>query len=320
MKVLITGATGFLGQRLAMDLLRQGDVEIVTMSRKPVFATATKHYCCDLGFTNPDSKHYSFFSNVCQLEKPDVIFHLAGNPLSRLDEQDPHSILVDNIIGTQKVLHYAPQNCRVVLASTVIVYGDWLLRDKADAQYEEPFRTEPTSVYGMTKRAAESLVEIYTSSERVNGVSLRLCATIGPNLTHGVIKDFMAKLKSPSEHLEILGDAPGSTKPYCHIDDAISALKLVGFSDLSGEFNVVPDDTITIEKLANCVMDNFNIHKPIKWLGEGANWKGDNRAIQISNKKLKDCGWNPSFPKSEDAIGDVVRSFYNEDTVHTDNK
>ena len=57
MKVLITGATGFLGQRLAMDLLSQGDVEIVTMSRKPVFATATKHYCCDLGFTNPYSKH-----------------------------------------------------------------------------------------------------------------------------------------------------------------------------------------------------------------------------------------------------------------------
>ena len=320
MKVLVTGATGFLGQRLVMNLLKGGDHEVVTMSKKPIFATMTKHYCCDLGFTNPDSKHYSFFNSVCKSEMPDIIFHLAGNPLSRLDEQYPHSILVDNIIGTQKVLHYAPQNCRVVLASTVIVYGDWLLKETPDARYQESFKTDPTSVYGMTKRAAESLVEIYTSSERVNGVSLRLCATIGPNLTHGVIKDFMTKLKSPSSHLEILGDAPGSTKPYCHIDDAISALKLIGLSEVSGVFNVVPDDTITIEELAHCVMDNFNIHKPIRWLGEGANWKGDNRSIQISNKKLKIAGWNPSFPKSEDAIKEVVRSFYNENTIHSDNK
>jgi UDP-glucose 4-epimerase len=320
MKVLVTGATGFLGQRLVADLLMSGSYELITMSKKPIFATRTKHYCCDLGFTNPDSKHYSFFHKVCKSERPDVIFHLAGNPLSRLDEQSPHSILVDNIIGTQKVLHYAPEGCRVVLASTVIVYGDWLLKDNPDAQYEESCKTDPTSVYGMTKRAAESLVEIYTSSERINGVSLRLCATIGPNLTHGVIKDFMTKLKSSSTHLEILGDAPGSTKPYCHIDDAISALKLVGFSDLSGEFNVVPDDTITIEKLAYCVMDNFNIQKPIKWLGEGANWKGDNRAIQISNEKLKNAGWNPKFSKSEDAIKNVVCSFYDENIIHSDNK
>ena len=320
MKVLVTGATGFLGQRLVMDLLKEGHHEVVTMSKKPIFATKTKHYCCDLGFTNPESKHYSFFSDVCQSETPDVIFHLAGNPLSRLDEQAPHSILIDNIIGTQKILHYAPQNCRVILASTVIVYGDWLLKETPSARYEESFKTDPTSVYGMTKRAAESLIEIYTSSERVNGVSLRLCATIGPNLTHGVIKDFMTKLKSPSTHLEILGDPPGSTKPYCHINDAVAAIKLIGFSELSGVFNVVPDDTITIEKLAHCVMDNFNIHKPIKWLGEDANWKGDNRAIQISNKKLKNAGWNPDFPKSEDVIKEVVRSFYNENIIRSDNR
>ena len=315
MKVLITGATGFLGQRLVTDLLKEGNHEVITMSKKPVFATMTKHFCCDLGFTNPESKHYSFFGDTCQSERPDIIFHLAGNPLSRLDEQDPHAVLTDNIISTQKILHYAPQNCRVVLASTVIVYGDWLLKETPEAQYKESFKTDPTSVYGMTKRAAESLVEIYTSSERVNGVSLRLCATIGPNLTHGVIKDFMTKLKSSSTHLEILGDAPGSTKPYCHIDDAIAAIKLVGFSELSGAFNVVPDDTVTIEKLAHCVMDNSNLHKPIRWLGEGANWKGDNRAIQISNAKLKSIGWEPNFPKSEDAIREVVRSFYSEGKI-----
>jgi len=316
MKVLVTGATGFLGQKLVLDLLQE-DHELITLSKKPIFATMTKHYCCDLGLINKDSKHYLFFADLCQTEKPDVIFHLAGNPLSKLNETDPHSIVVDNVIGTQKVLHYAPKGCRVILASTVIVYGDWLLQDDPTSRYKECHQTKPTSVYGMTKRAAESLVEIYTSSDRVDGVVLRLCATIGPNLTHGVIKDFITKLKSPNEHLEVLGDAPGSTKPYCHVDDVISALKLVGFSDVSGTFNVVPDNEITIEQLAYCVMEGCNIHKPLKWLGEGANWKGDNRAIRIDNKKLKDAGWKLQFPQSEDAVKEVVRSFYHEDTIPT---
>ena len=59
--------------------------------------------------------------------------------------------------------------------------------------------------------------------------------------------------------------------------------------------------------MAYAVMEGCGITKPIKWLGETANWKGDNRVISVDNSRLKSIGWNPKFPKSKDAIIDIVR-------------
>lgn len=309
MTVFVTGSTGFLGGHLVKRLLEEGQ-EVVTFSKQTRFFPPYKcqHFCCDLAIrTAPVADQ--MLINAYDMHKPDVVFHLAGNPLSKLDENQPHDIVMDNIISTQKVLHYAPEGCRIILASTVIVYGDWLHEDEewTDSSYYESDKTDPTSVYGMTKRAAESLVSIYTSMERVSGASLRLCATVGPNLTHGVIKDFIAKLQSPSEYLDVLGDEPGSKKPYCHVDDAIEAFILMSKSDATGEFNVLPDNALTIKEVGDAVMEGCEINKPVNWLGEGANWKGDNKIIDVNNEKLKALGWNPKFPNSKDAIIDTVK-------------
>ena len=313
MTVFVTGSTGFLGRHLVKRLLEEGQ-EVVTFSRQPrLFPPyGCEHHCCDLSIrTAPITDQ--MLTKAYKMHKPDTVFHLAGNPLSKLDENQPHDIVMDNIISTQKVLHHAPEGCRIILASTVIVYGDWLYDLPWDkswvsySPYNEKNKTDPTSVYGMTKRAAESLVSIYTSMERVNGVSLRLCATVGPNLTHGVIRDFIRKLQSPSEYLDVLGDEPGSKKPYCHIDDAIEAFMLMAHSEANGEFNVLPDNAITIKEVANAVMKGCGITKPINWLGDGANWKGDNKIIDVSNEKLKAMGWNPRFADSRDTIVDIVQ-------------
>ena len=301
MSILITGATGFIGGALAFRLLRDGHRDIVTFSKKPIQAKATEHYCCDLGDPKNVGKNDAMFAKICREHNPEIIFHLAGNPSSKLDRNNPYKILFDNIISTQRVLNHAPENCRVVFASSIIVYGDWLFDKDPQGKYVETDNTHPTSVYGMTKLASENLVDLYSNMGTVNGVSLRLCATVGKAATHGVVKDFVRKLSEPLEYLEILGDPPGSTKPYCHIDDVVDALILLANSKESGAFNVLPEDSINIEQVANAVMEATNIHKPIEWLGEAANWKGDNRIIRASNQKLRSLGWAPKF-KSEDAI------------------
>jgi len=309
MTIFVTGSTGFLGGHLVKSLINR-DEEVVTFSRSPVLFPpySTEHYCCNLSASKIDGINYEMFTRACEKHKPDTIFHLAGNPLSRLNEKKPHDIILDNIVSTQKILHYAPKGCRIILASTAIVYGDWLYEEGwEDTPYYELDKTDPTSVYGMTKRAAESLVSIYTSMGRIEGASLRLCATVGPSLTHGVVRDFIVKLYSSSPYLDVLGDEPGSKKPYCHINDAIEAFILLSKSDVVGEFNVLPNNAITIKDVAAAVMEGCNIQKPINWLGEGANWKGDNKIINVSNEKLKSVGWKPKFPDSYDAIVDIVK-------------
>jgi len=308
MKVLITGATGFLGEHLTRKCLYDPDIEqIITIGRRPMFSQTPKitYYNCDLGSLSQDEVGFYCLDGICKQHKPDVIFHLASKSTVK-EETNPYKIHQDNLISTHKVINSAPEGCRVVLASTVIVYGDWWV--PIHETCDESLATKPTSTYGITKRASESLIESYTNMGKINGVSARMCATVGEGLTHGVVKDFIRKLKSDNPYLEALGDAPGSNKPYSHVNDTINALVLLGKSNATGEFNVAPDDSITIEEVGRAVMEGCGIEKPIKWLGEGANWKGDNKKISINNSKLKGLGWSLEYPSSYKAISDVVRS------------
>ena len=313
MKIFVTGATGFIGRHLCLSLKLLGH-DVITISRHPIMVVkkdnqTNKHAVIDLGETDRSKESYYLFENLCNYHKPDVIFHLASSAVVKPDEEDPHRIILDNTVSTQKVAHYAPEGCRVVLASSVIVYGDWLFsKGDIDSKYYERSACRPTSIYGMTKRASESIIESYTLSGKIDGVSARLCATIGSGLTHGIIKDFIRKIKSDNPYLEALGSHPGSTKPFCHIEDTVEALIMLGTEKgIKGEiFNVVPDDSISVEEVAEAAMSALEIEKPIKWLGEDANWKGDNRIIRTNNSLLKEAGWNLKFAKSKDVIFDIV--------------
>ena len=157
----------------------------------------------------------------------------------------------------------------------------------------------------MTKRASEGSIRYHSSTGQINGVSARMCATVGRGLTHGVVYDFIRKILN-NPVLEALGSKPGSTKPYCHIDDLVQALLILAMNkDVSGEYNIVPDDAINIEEVAKAVMSGLDVYKNIEWLGEKSNWKGDNRLISVSNEKMKSLGWKPSY-KSKEAIAKAV--------------
>ena len=315
MKVIVTGATGFIGKHLLKKMSYRKDIfeEIVTMSRRPIIGNlggpnAIKHYACDLSQTDATACDYACMRRICEKHKPDIIFHLAANPITKLDNNRPSQIIVDNVAATQNVVHYAPEGCRVVLASSVVVYGDWLYKQESTGRYNEEHQAKPTSIYGITKLASEQIVSCYSDMDRINGVSLRLCATVGQGLTHGVIKDFILKLRY-YDKLKVLGDHPGSTKPYAHIDDVTNVLIKMSLNDEKGEYNLVPDDELNIEELAETVMRACGTKKEIEWLGEAANWKGDNRIIRVSNAKLKDWGWSPKYPTSKAAIFETVRHY-----------
>ena len=141
-------------------------------------------------------------------------------------------------------------------------------------------------MYGASKVACEDLVRNYTDTyEKVKGYNLRLCATVGPNTTHGLLHDLKAKLRNMhNEELELIGDAPGSCKPFIHMDDVVSAFKHFLLEDLDpGQYNITTTDPVTVEEFANIAMDTMGIHKPIKWLGWGANWKGDDTHVKFNN-------------------------------------
>ena len=317
MKVLITGAHGFIGRNLFQRLLYEDSFsEIILLSRKLRAKEYSpphkiiKQYSINLGSLDEKENSDKKIRDLLQTEKPDVIFHLAGNPTVKTDPDKPNQILADNITSTHQLAYYAPEGCKIVLASSVIVYGNWLYNDIGLKPYNEEHRTEPISVYGATKRASESILDSYVEAGKIKSVYARMCATVGKGLTHGVVFDFIRKLYSLNSNLEALGDEPGSFKPYCHIRDVVNALVLLAKSEASGAYNIVPDDYINISQVASAVMKGLGIHKPVKFLGSKSNWKGDNKYLICDNKKLKELGWNLKFPNSYDAIVDVVSQEY----------
>ena len=76
--------------------------------------------------------------------------------------------------------------------------------------------------------------------------------------------------------------------------------------DVDLEYNIVPDDEISIEEVAKSVMTGLDVYKDIEWLGDAANWKGDNKLISINNDKIKSTGWVPRY-SSREAIIQAVK-------------
>ena len=313
MSVLVTGGNGFVGRNLIQELYKYNRVfgEIITVNRRGCKSPfISKSYRCDLGFAdNSESKFYAL-RYIMQQHKPEYIFHLASKATVKMDGDEPFDIIQDNVLSTQKVCQWSPKGARVVLASSVIVYGDWMFEQESPRPYTELDRTEPTSIYGMTKRASEGILRYHNSTGQINGVSARMCATVGRGLTHGVVYDFIEKvLNNPV--LEALGSRPGSTKPYCYIDDLIQALLILAMNkNASEEYNIVPDDAINIEEVAKSVMNGLEIYKNIKWLGEKSNWKGDNKLISTDNQKIKSLGLEPKHRSKQaiiQAVKDIMR-------------
>ena len=313
MSVLVTGGRGFIGRHLIYRLHSYRNIfgPIITIGRE-AFASpfVDRHYTCDLGYPDQSESEFYVLKTVMRKYDFDYIFHLASKATVKMQGNEPFEILNSNILSTQKVCQWAPKGARVILASSVINYGDWMFQEETFRPYGEEDKTDPTSIYGMTKRASESIVKYYTSTGQIRGVSARMCATVGRGLTHGVVYDFMHKiLNNPT--LEALGDKPGSTKPYCYINDVTEALLLLAMKDVSGEYNICPDDQINIEEVAKAVMSGLEVYKEIEWLGESANWSGDNRIISVSNSKMKSIGWSPKY-NSKQAIIKAIKDIPNE--------
>jgi len=321
MSVVVTGANGFVGRHLIKKLrqLRGSFGEVITVSRKHFNSPySDRHYRCDLGISDISKPEFACLKFVYNHHNPSHVFHLASKATVKMKGTDPFDIIQDNILSTQKICQWAPKGAKVILASSVIVYGDWIFeQDSSDfpareaRPYIEKDRTEPTSIYGMTKRASESILNYHIGTGKISGVSARMCATVGHGLTHGVVYDFIRKIKN-NPVLEALGGYPGSTKPYCHIDDVTDALVLMGLkSDTERYYNIVPNDLINIEQVAKAVMKGMGVEKEIAWLGDEANWSGDNNIISTSNTKLKSTGWQNKY-NSKEAIIKAVQEIVKE--------
>jgi UDP-glucose 4-epimerase len=296
MKILLTGKTGFLGRHLD-KFFSEKDVELHATVRRIEDKNGEFDHVLDL------TDRYAVKSLLNDVQ-PEVIIHFAANPTTRLDEDNPTLITTNNMVSTQNLVHYAPENCQFIFASSILVYGD------TPHKVTERFCPNPTSVYGASKLGCEGIISAYTNMGRIRGCSLRLSATVGSGLTHGILYDFMRKIFSDEPEFTILGNDPGSKKPFSHVMDVAKAVELAIVYKLTGKWNISPNDSVSARDIAELVMGISGIVKPITFLGESSTWAGDNKLLEIDGSAISELGLRKSYPTSTIALASVIKDIY----------
>jgi len=295
-KYLVTGAGGFIGSGLVKRLLDSGAHKVYALDNFSYSDGARLRAISDrrLVIIEEDLKSPAKLPAV--LKDTDLVFHLAANPDVRSSSVETEVHFSDNLFATYRLLEEMRKtgSSDIVFTSSSTVYGE----RKGSAKEDDP--CFPISVYGGMKLASENLIATYVGSGFLgSGAVLRLANIVGGSSTHGVVYDFVQKLRRNPCELEILGDGK-QTKSYLHINDTLDALELVGarISQRSGVYdvyNVGSEDTITVDEIARTVAGMMGLNPKVKYLNTfaGRGWIGDVTYFHLDTQKLKSLGWSP---------------------------
>lgn len=191
-------------------------------------------------------------------------------------------------------------------ASSSTVYGN-----AEDRLQERRSIMRPISHYGAAKLASEAFVSSFSSLHNFQVWIARFCNAVGQKMAHGVVPDLIRKLKSHPDVLEVYGDGT-QTKPYIWIDDLVDGVMCM-LENAHDDFNVYQvgvDSNVTVDEIAQIVMDEVGIHVPIHYGGKYRGWKGDVHKYSYDVTRLRMFGWIPKY-KSEEAIRKAVQTNMN---------
>ena len=236
-RVLVTGGSGFIGQRLVRALLGTG-AEVTVADRRAPTEPGVRPVVGDL--RDP--------SVAAQAVSPgtDAIFHLAAitSVLKSLD--DPVDTYETNVAVTASLLELA-RTLGVgsfLLASTNAVVGDV---GRTVITEQSPLR--PLTPYGATKAAGEMMVSCYTAAYGIKGCALRFSNVYGPGMQH---KDsFVPRLMraaASGQGVQIYGDGT-QVRDLIHVDDIVSALLLAWRTGHTGSVIVAAGESVTVNDI-----------------------------------------------------------------------
>ncbi len=309
-KVLVTGGAGFIGSHLVKHFTENGH-QITVIDN---FSSGYRENLaeCDRDFFEVreiDLRNYK--DTLKAIKGNEVVFHLAADPDVKSSLVNPGGHYENNVLATYNILEAMRQLeiPTIVFTSSSVVYGEAKVMPTP-----EDYTLKPISIYGTTKLACEVLINGYTEVFNLRALILRPANIIGKNGTHGVIRDFIRKLKADSKVLEILGDGT-QQKSYLHVSDFIIGV-IQGYQYFqdnnikSAIYNVGNFDFLSVMEIAKMVVDGMGLKgTELNLTGGiegGRGWKGDVKDMLLSIDKLQSIGWQPSM-SSKKAVSQTIR-------------
>jgi len=313
-RILVTGGAGFIGSHLVDKLISNSNQVVVFDNLSSGSLKNLEHL--------KSNKNFSFIKGDLlktediekSLKDVSKVYHIAANPDVRIGEVDTKTHFEQNIVASYNLLEAMRKNDikKIIFTSTSTVYGDAKI-----IPTPEEYPTMPISTYGASKLAVEGMLSSYCHTFGMKAISFRFANVIGSRSDHGVIIDFIKKLKNNPKELEILGDGT-QNKSYIYIDDCIEGM-LFGEEKAKNDFeifNLGSEDKITVKEIADLVSNGLGLKNvKYKFTGgyDGRGWKGDVKFMQLSIEKIKKLGWKPKYSSNEavkKAISDLKKLYF----------
>lgn len=309
MRCFVTGGAGFIGSHLVDRLMSEGAkvsvFDNLSSGKREYIAPHLK----EAGFRFVKGELLKLAEVREAIKGHDVVFHLAANPDVRRSLEDTSFDLKQETIATYNVLEAMRLNGvkQIVFASSSTIYGETPVTPIP----EDYGPVLPISLYGAAKLAGEGLVSAFSNVFDIQSWIFRFANIVGPRVTHGVIFDFINKLKLNPSELEILGDGRQS-KPYLHVSDCVDGM-LFGFGKASERvsvYNLGCDSETKVSDIARMLVAEMGLKKVrFKYTGGPRGWPGDVPQVKFNVDKMKKLGWMAKYTSDEavrQAIKDIL--------------
>lgn len=294
MRVLVTGAAGFIGSNVVDRLLSLGHevvgIDNFSTGQDGFVTDATKNSHFDL--RRIDLLDREKVDDAC--ESVDLVIHLAANADVRFGLEHPRRDLDQNVIATWNVLEAMRKHGvkRIAFSSTGSIYGE---PDVFPTPETCPFPIQ-TSLYGASKLSAEGMIQAYCEGYGMQACIFRFVSILGERYSHGHVFDFYKQLLEHPDRLSVLGDGH-QKKSYLYVQDCVEAVLLAveKAKDKVNIFNLGTDEYCEVNNSIGWICGALNMKPKIEYGGGKRGWVGDSPFILLDCLKMRSLGWKPKL-------------------------
>ncbi len=300
MKVLVTGATGFIGRHLVAHLLARGDA-VCALVRDETRARAALP--AGSGCAEAAIGDRAALGVVLDRERPDVVYHLAAQSYPGVSWDDPHGTFSANLAGTAALLDAV----RAWGKPRVIVAGSSAMYAVSDHPISEDAPTGPASPYGVSKLASDALAGLYAKRYGMDLVRVRPFFIIGRGKTGDVCSDFARRVVEAERagggvlktgRLDIVRD-------FLDVRDAVRALILLAERGAAGmAYNICRGEGTRLDEVVRLFCGMAAV--PLRAEQDAALLRPVEEPVKVGDgTRLRALGWASEWTL-EESLTDIL--------------
>lgn len=303
MRILVTGASGFVGKHFLTEAASSGHTAFAMDINPPPGGVPHAGFFSAC-LTNPDSLRETILKS-----QPDACMHLAGIAFVPTANTNPSGVINVNVMGTTNLLEafrlHAPK-ARILVASSSQVYGHHLRQNPI--KEDDPLT--PDSLYGITKAAADDISRFYASQYGMPVMTARPCNHVGPGQSHHFVVPAFAlqvrKIRQGQGNVIKVGNL-NSRRDFTDVRDVVRAYRLLLERGTAGlAYNIASGQHIAIGRILDQLCELAGIKPLIEQ--DPSLYRPDNPCSTLDTSRLTaTTGWAPKISFSQ-TLKDILEA------------